>query len=123
MGIDIYMRWSLMTEADISAQYQGFDVTIGCVGYLREAYHGEPYATRELVPEAFDAGEPVNIPAATLRERLPKVMSTAMHRERQVYKNGDVNEDSPIVQSFVEFVTLAEKLEAKGHTILVEASY
>lgn len=123
MGIDIYMRWELITEEQVEAQFRGFDITIGGRGYLREAYHGEPYATMELVPEAFKAhGEPVHIPAATLRERLPKVMKAAMRRERDIYRQ-EVNEDSPAVRSFVEFVELAERLEAEGQAPTVRASF
>ena len=43
MGIDIYLDWDGMTEADKQARYVGgYDITIGKTGYLREAYHGSP---------------------------------------------------------------------------------
>lgn len=123
MGIDIYLRWELMTEDEVEKQFQGYNVTIGNTGYLREAYHGEPYATKTLLPEAFDAhGDPVHIPASTLRERLPETMKNAMRREREVYRQTP-NEDSPVVQSFVEFVELAEALEADGKSFTIMASY
>ena len=54
MGIDIYMHWKDQTEEEHKAQLTGFSVTSGDVGYLREAYHGSPYATKFLMPEAFD---------------------------------------------------------------------
>ena len=68
MGIDIYMRWDGMTEEDRDKQITGFDATVGEVGYLREAYHGGPYATRYLVEEAFEdspegRADEVHIPA------------------------------------------------------------
>ena len=66
MGIDIYAKWSGMTREESKAQITGFDTAAGQVGYLREAYHGEPYATRVLVPEAFE-DEVAVIPAAALR--------------------------------------------------------
>lgn len=123
MGIDIYLRWDLMSEDEVEKQFRGFDITIGRDGYLREAYHGEPYATMTLVPEAFDAqGDPVHISASTLRERLPETMKNAMRREREVYR-GSPNEDSPVVRSFVEFVELAEALEADGKSFTIMASY
>lgn len=123
MGIDVYLRWELMTEDEVERQFQGFDITIGRDGYLREAYHGEPYATRALVPEAFDAdGDPVRIPAKTLRDRLPETMKAAMRRERQIYHERP-NEDSPAIRSFVEFVELAEALEADGKSFTIAASY
>ena len=72
MGIDIYMRWDGMTEEDRDKQITGFDATVGDVGYLREAYHGGPYATHYLVEEAFEDGAgDVHIPAKELRVRLP----------------------------------------------------
>ena len=49
VGIDIYLRWERMTEAEREAQQFGFSVIHGHVGYLREAYHGAPYATHVLI--------------------------------------------------------------------------
>jgi hypothetical protein len=46
MGIDIYMRWKGQTDEETQAQFVGFSVVHGHVGYLREAYHGAPYATK-----------------------------------------------------------------------------
>lgn len=57
MGIDIYAAWDGQTVADRQAQYTGFSTTAGSVGYLREAYHGGPYVTNWLMPEAFVVGE------------------------------------------------------------------
>ena len=71
MGIDIYLEWDNMPEEDRKAQATGFSITSGNVGYLREAYHGGPYATRILVREAFEANNcKAPIPAAIMRERL-----------------------------------------------------
>ena len=123
MGIDVYLRWELMTDEELDAQHEGYNPCIGHMGYLREAYHGSPYATRLRVPEAFEAhGEPVHIPAALLRQRLPQTMRAAFHREIAVYGH-QANEDSPVVQSFVNFVTLAEELEARGFEPFVVASF
>lgn len=58
MGIDIYARWRGQTDAERQAQEEAWlSTTSGHVGYLREAYHGEPYATRHLCKEAFTHGE------------------------------------------------------------------
>lgn len=74
MGIDIYLEWDNMDEENKKAQVTGFSTTAGHVGYLREAYHGGPYATRILVREAFDAEEcSAQIPAAVMKERLTSV--------------------------------------------------
>lgn len=74
MGIDIYLKWDGMTEEDQQRQFTGMSTTSGEVGYLREAYHGGPYATKILVREAFEADNAeAEIPAAVLRERLTNV--------------------------------------------------
>jgi hypothetical protein len=130
MGIDIYMKWKGQTEDEHKAQITGFSTGHGHTGYLREAYHGGPYATRVLVPEAFEHESlseedeelgPV-FKAATLRERLPETIKTAMVRAKKIYKE-KLTEDDPAIQSFVKFVELAEKLEAEGKQVHVYASY
>jgi hypothetical protein len=97
MGIDIYARWEGQTEEEKQAQYTGFSTCHGHVGYLREAYHGGPYATSELVPEAFDhekcAGEGdffgAEIKGSDLAARLPKAALAALIREATIYSSGD----------------------------------
>jgi hypothetical protein len=90
MGIDIYAHWAGQSEAEEAAQVTGFSIEHGCVGYLREAYHGAPYVTKYLVAEAFDSatGE-AEIPASVLRERLPAAVLMSMYREHKVYGEGD----------------------------------
>lgn len=90
MGIDIYARWKGQTEDEKQAQYTGFSVNHGHVGYLREAYHGNPYATRYLVDEAMraDSGD-APIPAAVLRERLPATVMLAIYRHHVLYSDGE----------------------------------
>jgi hypothetical protein len=125
MGIDIYTRWPGQTAAERQAQICGFDVAQGRVGYLREAYHGEPYAARHLLREAFESSTgAVQIPAAVLRRRLPRTLRLAMRREVEVYDALTVSEDDPPVRSFVEFVELCERKEREtGAPVTVIASY
>lgn len=74
MGIDIYLAWEGQTEEERRGQITGFSTTAGRAGYLREAYHGGPYATEILVREAFDSpSAEAQIPAAVMRERLTNV--------------------------------------------------
>ena len=74
MGIDIYMVWDNQTQEEHEAQLTGFSTVHGHVGYLREAYHGGPYATQLLFPEAFVGGsEGAVIASSLLRERMTKV--------------------------------------------------
>lgn len=101
MGIDVYMSWDNQTEDEQKARYTGFSVTSGNVGYLREAYHGGPYATHTLLPEAFDERkldehyrenpddrdwEGFEFPAELLRSRLDVTVLAALTREILVYE-------------------------------------
>lgn len=121
MGIDIYMRWQGITEPERDAQVTGFSVESGDVGYLREAYHGEPYATRLLVAEAFE--KDAEIPAATLRQRLPETLLLVAERHRSAYHE-ELVEGSPTLRAFVDFVELAERVEARtGQPVTIIASW
>lgn len=74
MGIDLYIDRKTETKDD---EIDHFSTNQGHVGYLREAYHGYPYATRLLAPEAFESPDQrAKIPARKLRARLTKKMPT-----------------------------------------------
>jgi len=123
MGIDIYAEWDGMSGAERDAQVTGFSIEDGDVGYLREAYHGEPYATKVLVPEAFEEGR-VQIHAATLADRLPAVLVVAEARERTIYGVTDAKEIECVLQSYRDFVALCARKEAEtGEPCLIIASY
>lgn len=121
MGIDVYMRWKDQTQAEREAQYTGFSIVHGHVGYLREAYHGDPYATKTLVPEAFEAAEDgrgeddgggTPITADLLRSRLPVVLETCAERHRTVYQDS-AESIAEFQQSYRNFVDLAARKEAE----------
>jgi hypothetical protein len=126
MGIDIYARWTGMTDEDEAAQAHAlFSANHGHVGYLREAYHGGPYATGVLVPEAFETedenGAP--IPAAAMRSRLAMVLPLVELREKALYKSKRA-EIRAAQKSFTDFVELCEKHEAKtGEACRIIASF
>ena len=123
MGIDIYMRWDGMTEEDRDKQITGFDATKGDVGYLREASHGQIFATQYLVKEAFEEGaDEVHIPAKELRKRLPLTKEIVIQRFRDVYKE-EIEEDNVFVKAFEDFVKLSEALEEEGRKPTVYASF
>jgi hypothetical protein len=171
MGIDVFLEWDGQEEERNAAGNDSkpglFNVTDGHVGYLREAYHGGPYATRLLVPEAFESETcKAAIPAATLRHRLTHATRPAQGennghdmaamiaqmlggnakvitptkigsgetaemsveeavriRQRTVY-NSDAEHIEDVVQSFRDFVELAERKEAQlGKPCVVYASY
>lgn len=120
MGIDVYAYWQGQTAAESGARDERvFSIDAGEVGYLREAYHGGPYATRVLLPEAFadidvESTEDIAISAAVLRSRLEQTLATACERERLVYNKGEDDPDTQTVcDSFTRFVELCERMEAK----------
>jgi hypothetical protein len=125
MGIDLYARWKGQDDAARRAQTSaGFRVDVGHVGYLREAYHGEPYATKALVPEAFARRGGVRIPAATLRTRLPKVLELVEERERTLYGATTKDEIEPTLRSFRDFVALCEQKEREtGEAVEILADW
>lgn len=91
MGIDVFLEWDGMNDEDQKQQAEhGLTLTGGHAGYLREAYHGDPYATQILVREAFEADDcRAQIPAAVMRERMTRVTEPAYgktggHRAAQV---------------------------------------
>jgi hypothetical protein len=140
MGIDIYMSWKDQTKEEKEAQLTGFSVHSGHVGYLREAYHGGPYATKVLLPECFglpvedpqDRGlvNPVNdedrtfeYPYWVLRRRLELTLATAKERSIRVYQEPS-EDDSPQIKAFTDFVELAERKEKEtGKPVTIYASY
>jgi len=123
MGIDIYAQWRGQTVEEISRQSASWLApTAGNNGYLREAYHGVPYATMYLCNEAFDSGQ-ARIPAAVLRERLAHTLALVEEREQVLYNSGE-NEIEVVKQSFEDFVALCEqKEEEAGEPVLIVASY
>jgi hypothetical protein len=131
MGIDIYARWSTQTDEEVTAQVTGFSVEAGHVGYLREAYHGEPYATHVLVPEAFSDEmaqlypDGVPISALQLRKRLPQTIEVARQREKAIYGHEPEHPETRlVVKSFEDFVTLCEEKEDEtGELCTILASY
>lgn len=125
MGIDVYMRWERITEEEKQAQYTGCSIVHGHTGYLREAYHGEPYATLLLVPEAFGSETyTAKIGAVRMRRRLPSVLEAAAARAAKLYNHTVESNDDPILKSFIDFVELAERKEIEtGEPVTVIVSY
>ena len=64
MGIDIYAEWDGMTEAEEGCADHWLQRRARPRRLPREAYHGEPYATKVLVPEAF---EELRVPSTPTR--------------------------------------------------------
>ena len=96
----------------------------GNVGYLREAYHGAPYATHFFCAEVWESDEPrAYIPAATLRVRFAKTLRLVEKRERTLYKSTK-EEIERVKQSYRDFVALCEQKEKEtGEHVLIVGSY
>jgi hypothetical protein len=124
MGIDIFAKWDGMSQAEEDEQLRAvFRADLGRLGYLREAYHGEPYATKVLVPEAFEELR-VPIYAARLEDRLPATLVVAEARERQIYGVTVQAEIDRVLNSYRDFVALCARKEAEtGEPCLIVASY
>jgi len=125
MGIDIYAKWKGQTPIEEGAQvFAWLSPTNGNVGYLREAYHGEPYATKFLCAEAFESRDrEASIPAAVLRERLPQTLALAEERERTIYRVTDPAEIEAIKRSYRDFVALCERKEKEtGEPVVIVAN-
>jgi hypothetical protein len=124
MGIDIYAHWKNQTPKQKQKQMTGFSVLRGNVGYLREAYHGSPYATRHLCKEAFDKKDGAKIPSEVMRKRLPKTLELVDRRECDVYKQKSKKEIGRIQKSFTDFVRLCERKEKEaGEPCIIIANY
>lgn len=149
MGIDIYMNWDGMTEDEKQAQYTGFSTTSGDVGYLREAYHGGPYATETLLPEAFEWVQEIGnlmscaemtgselpddlcdlltrgvpMQAETLQDRLGSTILRVRERIDKVYPMTSPEDADLVVSSYISFVDLALAKQAEGKRIYVYASH
>jgi hypothetical protein len=125
MGIDIYAAWKGQTKKEKEAQCTGFSTLHGHVGYLREAYHGSPYATQFLVREAFESeGGKAAIAAAVLRKRLPETLRLVEERERAVYRETSPRRIAEVKRSFAEFVRLCARKEREtGEAVTIIASY
>ena len=124
MGIDVYVEWDKRTEEEREKQYTGFSIESGDVGYLREAYHGSPYATHYFVQEAFedDKYDGVAIPSDTLLERVPLAVDIHIQRHKEIYKE-DVKREDKSARAFGEFAKLVQDLEKQGKNPKIRASY
>lgn len=115
MGIDVYLHWDGQTKAEEEKQYTGYSVTSGHVGYLREAYHGEPYVTIFLFGPEWDddakLSEGLVIKNADLVSRLPKALVIANQRNAKLYHG---SQQEGVLKSFEDFVALHGRLEKEG---------
>jgi len=116
MGKDVYLKWEGQTEKEKSAQYTGFDITAGKVGYLRERYGEAVSALSTFLPEEWEGD--IVLPAAKLKERLPETLKKVAER----YSGSKFKKQA--MQSYRDFVKLAEKKEREiGKPCSIYVSY
>ena len=125
MDIEVCAQWDRMSMEEAAAQLSGkFSNDYGDVGYLREPYHGTPYATEALVPEALRYGR-ARIAASDLRKRLPDALHIVETRERScAFTTADEAAIERMQKHYRDFVALcARKEEQTGIPCLIIASY
>lgn len=141
MGIDVYLKWDGFKKKDWDNQMTGFSVTSGDKGYLREAYHGSPYATHALISEDWAKQPYVEpawpsdkrkrrdysykgcgfvIPNKVLMERLPKVLEVAAERNTKLYQ-GELQDE--VLKAYEDFVKLHGEKEKAGLNPRIYISY
>ncbi len=123
MQIDVFAQWDRMSFEDASAQLTGKFTHTSGAGYLQEPYHGEPYATKTLVPEAFRYGR-ARIAAADLQKRLPDALHIVETRERlTAVTSADEAAIEKMQKEYRDFVALcAEKEDETGIPCLIVTS-
>jgi hypothetical protein len=136
VSVAIYLRYKGMSTAEKNRQLCGPN---GPPGRLREPSWARPYATHNLVPEAWgadraddprlqqawralgiypiDGEQPpaLHVPASLLRARLPFAIETAKRQALYVHRElGLEPRLLRIVEELEEFVALAERWELEG---------
>lgn len=104
MGLDIYLKWEGQTEEERQAQFTGFDITKGHVGYLRSSYCNS--AKLRIFDQLFgnNVGEEEFYPkVGELSVNLKDIDFTPLKDEY----NQDLYKEA--VQSIQDFVKLCEK--------------
>ena len=100
--------------AQLSGKFSTAYGDYGSVGYLREPHHGEPYATRTLVPEAFRYGR-ARIAAADLQKRLPDALHIVETRERlTAFNSADEAAIERMQKHYRDFVALCARKEIQS---------
>lgn len=125
MAIDIHAKWQGQTEEQKQAQCTGFSAVHGHEGYLREVFHGGPFATRFLIREVFESSDrKASVPASVLRDRLPETLSIVAESERTAYGSSDEADITGLKRRIIQFVELCERKEREtGEPMTITASY
>ena len=122
MGADIYLRWKGMSEKEKEKQYCGMDISYGKFGYLRGAYNGHVgYDAIQQLFKEINWEKNWKVKIEILKKNLKKLEEGLFkNRKKDFYsKKGKELE----IQSYRDFVELADKLIKEGKNPHVEFSY
>lgn len=122
MGCDIYLKWDGMTKEDEENQICGYDITYGKFGYLRGAYNG--HIGLDAIKQLFD-GIPEDkdwiVDIKILKKNLEKLEKGIFKTKKSEFYSKEGKDLE--IQSYRDFVALAEKLNKQGKNPTVHSSY
>jgi len=122
MGADIYLRWKDMIKKDEDKQYCGMDVTYGKFGYLRGAYNGHiGYDAIRQLFEGISWEKSWKVKIEILKKNLEKLEKGLFKDRKKDFYSKDKKDLE--IQSYRDFVKLAEKLIKNKKEPYVEFSY
>lgn len=122
MGLDVYLEWKGMSKDDKKKQYSGFDVTCGNVGYLRGAYNGHiGYDAICILFDGINWEKKWIVKIEILKANLQKLEEGFFKTHKEKFYNKDGKDLE--IQSYRDFVDLAEKLIKQGKKPKVYFSY
>ncbi|MEK6878541.1 MAG: hypothetical protein AABY22_02985 [Nanoarchaeota archaeon] len=126
MGLDIYLRWTdfgkeEMSNPNYANQMKGYDITIGKNGYLRGAYNGHiGLQAINILFSGIDMTKDWIVDIELLKKNL-EILENGLFKtnKKEFYSaNGKDLE----IQSYRDFVKLAEKLIKQKKKVLVHFS-
>lgn len=144
MGVDVYLRWSEMTDQDKENQITGY-MTVGKYGYLRGAYFGGFADILEYLFEGWEWSK--DIPFGSKEQAIfeKRIDELSIVRGRRESKHGKAFENLPDLfggsgaevsfpgaeapfdedelKEYRDFLNLARRLSRSGKKVWVEISY
>ena len=122
MGVDIYLRWKGITDKDKKKQCQGFDISIGRLGYLRGAYNGHiGYDAIKILFLDVDWEKDWKVDIDILKNNLQRLELGLFKKKKKEFYSKEGKDVE--IQSYRDFVALAKKLIKEKKNPKVHFSY